>query len=83
MTILAGVLVVVQLWAWAWDLWWRPAVLAVAGYGLQWIGHRIEGNTMGELIPVLRLMGKPHLMISPRNESFADSAPPVEEVESA
>jgi hypothetical protein len=29
----------------------------VVGYGLQWIGHRIEGNQMGDLVLVKQLAG--------------------------
>jgi hypothetical protein len=55
-----------QLWLWRWDLWWRPAVLLVVGYLLQYIGHRVEGNDMGEVILVKRLLGKPYQAVSPR-----------------
>jgi hypothetical protein len=36
------------------------------GYLLQWIGHRIEGNDVGELIPLKRLLGLPVVAIAPR-----------------
>ena len=62
-------LVVVQLAQDRWDLWWRPAALLVGGYLLQWIGHRIEGNDMGEVILVKRWLGRPYVAVSPR---FAD-----------
>jgi hypothetical protein len=29
----------------------------VVGYGLQWIGHRIEGNEMGDLRLIKQLVG--------------------------
>jgi hypothetical protein len=66
MTIAALVLAPLQLAAWRWDLWWRPATLLVGGYLLQWIGHLIEGNDMGEIILVKRWMGKPYIAVSPR-----------------
>ncbi len=47
-----------QLWQWRWDLWWRPVLLLATGYALQWIGHRIEGNQMGELAFLRRLLGR-------------------------
>ncbi len=62
-------LVVVQLAHDQWDLWWRPATLLAGGYLLQWIGHRIEGNDMGEVILVKRWLGRPYVAVSPR---FAD-----------
>ena len=54
---LAGVLAVAQLAQDRWDLWWRPVVLVVTGYVLQWIGHRIEGSDMGEVILIRKLRG--------------------------
>jgi hypothetical protein len=55
-----------QLAEWRWDLWWRPTLLLVVGYALQWLGHRIEGNDMGEVILIKRLLGKPYVAVSPR-----------------
>lgn len=66
LTILAVVLTFVQLAQWRWDLWYRPLVVLVAGYLLQWIGHRIEGNDMGELILVKKWLGRPYVAVSPR-----------------
>ncbi len=66
LTLAAVGLAVVQLIDWRWDLWWRPAVLFAAGYVLQWLGHRIEGNTMGELILILKWLDRPHTSISPK-----------------
>ena len=62
----AVVVAVVQLVQWRWDLWWRPGGLLVGGYLLQWIGHLIEGNDMGELMVVKRWLGRPYVAISPR-----------------
>jgi hypothetical protein len=75
---LAGVLVVVQLLHDRWDLWWRPVGLLVASYLLQWIGHRLEGNDVGEVILIKRLLGKPCVAISPRYAAGATarSLPP-------
>ncbi|MCK6457783.1 MAG: DUF962 domain-containing protein [Phycisphaerae bacterium] len=63
-----------QLVEWRWDLWWRPTVLLVVGYGLQWMGHVIEGNDMGEVILVKRLLGRPYVAVSPRYERREQSA---------
>lgn len=62
----------VQLLQWRWDLWWRPTALIALGYLLQWIGHRIEGNDVGEIILVKKLLGMPYVAISPRYQN--DSA---------
>jgi hypothetical protein len=66
LTVWALILAGWQLREWRWDLWWRPALLFVAGYVLQWIGHRIEGNTMGEVILLNRWLGRPYVAVSPR-----------------
>lgn len=63
---LAGVMAVIQLFEAAWALWWRPVGLVVVSYVLQWIGHRIEGNDMGEVILLKRLLDKPYVDVSPR-----------------
>ena len=66
MALAAVVLALVQLWYALWDLWWRPATLLIAGYLLQWIGHRVEGNDMGEMILIKKWRGRPHVAVSPR-----------------
>jgi hypothetical protein len=66
LTIAAVVVAGVQLYQWRWDLWWRPTLLLVVGYALQWLGHRIEGNDMGEVILVKKLLGKPYVAVAPR-----------------
>ena len=53
-----------QLAVWRWDIWWRPAVLIAVSYLLQWIGHIVEGNDMGEVILIKRLLGKPYTAIA-------------------
>ncbi len=65
MTIAAVVLAGVQLARWQWPLWWRPAALLAGGYLLQWIGHRVEGNDMGEAVLIKRRLGKPYVAIAP------------------
>lgn len=66
MTVLAVVVAIVQLGQWRWDLWHRPAILLVGGYFLQWVGHRIEGNDMGEVILIKKWLNKPYVAISPK-----------------
>ncbi len=66
LTVAAVGLAVLQLWQWRWDLWWRPVAVLAVGYVLQWIGHRIEGNDMGELILVKKSLGRPYVAVSPR-----------------
>lgn len=66
MTIAFIPLAIVQLIDNRWDLWWRPAALFFGGYALQWIGHVIEGNDMGEVILVKKWLGKPFVAVAPR-----------------
>jgi hypothetical protein len=66
LTIASVVLTFVQLAGWRWDLWYRPLVALVVGYLLQWIGHVIEGNDMGEVILIKKWLGRPYVAVSPR-----------------
>jgi hypothetical protein len=45
---------------------WHWAALAfVGGYVLQFVGHRAEGNDMGEWAGIKRLLGLPYVGIAP------------------
>jgi len=66
LTIAAVALAIAQLLQWRWDVWWRPAALLAGGYVLQYLGHRVEGNDMGEVILVKRWLGRPYVAVSPR-----------------
>jgi hypothetical protein len=72
MLVAAMVLAVVQLIQWRWDLWWRPAALFIASYVLQWLGHVAEGNDMGEVVLIKKMLGKPYVAISPRYRKDAE-----------
>jgi uncharacterized membrane protein YGL010W len=71
LAILAVVIAGVQLAQWRWDLWWRPLALLLVGYVLQYLGHVREGNDMGEVILVKKLLGRPYCAVAPR---YADRA---------
>jgi hypothetical protein len=45
--------------------WYYGIAALVIGYFLQWLGHRVEGNDMGEFIPLKRLLGLPVVAIAP------------------
>src|SRR5437660_12928696 len=45
--------------------WWGLGGL-VLGYLLQWIGHLVEGNDVGEWAGIKRLLGLPYVGIAPR-----------------
>ncbi|MCB9857593.1 MAG: DUF962 domain-containing protein [Phycisphaerales bacterium] len=66
LTIAAIPLAIVQLVNDQWGLWWRPVALIFGGYFLQWVGHLIEGNDMGELILIKKWRGKPYVAIAPQ-----------------
>jgi len=53
--------------------WYWGVGAIVAGYVLQWVGHRVEGNDVGELIPLKRALGLPVVSVAPK---YADVVPP-------
>ncbi len=46
--------------------WYWGVGAIVVGYLLQWIGHRAEGNDVGEWAAIKRLLGLPYVGIAPR-----------------
>ena len=54
--------------------WYWGVGLFVLGYLFQWIGHRVEGNDVGELIPLKRALGLPVVAVIPREGA---DRPPV------
>ncbi|MBN9117729.1 MAG: DUF962 domain-containing protein [Planctomycetes bacterium] len=56
--------------------WYWGVGAIVLGYLLQWIGHRIEGNDVGEFIPVKRLLGLPVVAIAPQHKPLSRTPPP-------
>jgi hypothetical protein len=66
LTILAVAVAGLQLTQGRWDLWWRPVVLLALGYFLQWLGHAVEGNDMGEIILLKRVLNRPYIAVAPR-----------------
>ena len=55
-----------QIWGLAWPAWYWGVSALVLGYILQWIGHRAEGNDVGEWAAIKRLLGFPYVGIAPR-----------------
>lgn len=55
---------------WTWGL-----AAFLGGYVLQWIGHKVEGNDVGEFIPIKRLLGLPVVAVAPQFASpgFSES----------
>lgn len=50
-------------WPWPWAL-----AALVGGYFLQFVGHLVEGNDMGEWAGIKRLLGLPYVAIAPGRE---------------
>jgi hypothetical protein len=46
--------------------WYLALGAVVGGYLLQWVGHRAEGNDVGEWAAIKRMLGLPYVGISPR-----------------
>ena len=48
---------------------WLAAAAFVLGYGLQWIGHRIEGNSMRDSLEgaVVRILTAPFRLVRSRS----------------
>jgi hypothetical protein len=47
-----------------WPQWYWAAAAFIGGYGLQWIGHAVEGNDLGEWAGIKRLLGLPYVGIA-------------------
>ena len=46
--------------------WYWGVIAIVFGYVLQYVGHRVEGNDMGEWVAIKRLFGMPYVAIARR-----------------
>lgn len=56
------------------DWYWGSGAF-VLGYVLQYIGHVVEGNDLGEWAAVKRMLGLPYVSISPRWQQEEASTP--------
>lgn len=54
-------------------LWVAAGALVFVGYALQWVGHVLEGNELGEVVLVKKLLGRPYVAISPRYAPRSES----------
>ena len=48
-----------------WEDWYLGAGALGLGYLLQYIGHRVEGNDVGEWAAIKRLLGLPYVAMAP------------------
>lgn len=66
----AGILLLF-FWPWYWG-----AAAIVGGYFLQYLGHRVEGNDVGEWAALKRLLGLPYVGIAPQWLPKEEAGPP-------
>jgi hypothetical protein len=61
-----------------WEKWYWSLAALVGGYVLQFFGHRVEGNDMGEWAGIKRLLGLPYVAIAtpPKEGGAAITSPP-------
>lgn len=57
-----------------WDQWYWSVAAFLGGYFLQWVGHLVEGNDLGEWASIKYLLGLPYVALSPR---FQKNGEPV------
>ena len=69
---LAGVVLIFAL---SWEQWYWGVGAFVGGYVLQWLGHLVEGNDLGEWAGIKRMLGWPYVSVAPRPDGEASNAP--------
>lgn len=52
--------------------WWLATAVFILSFALQWVGHQIEGNDMGEIILIKKALGLPYVAVSPRYHKAED-----------
>jgi hypothetical protein len=78
---LALVVAPILLFALPWDQWYWAALAFAGGYLLQWTGHRVEGNDLGEWAAIKRLLGLPYVAVAPTSTASRGRQPPDSAVE--
>jgi len=49
-----------------WSRWYWALAAFIGGYALQFLGHCVEGNDLGEWAAVKRMLGLPYVGIAPQ-----------------
>jgi hypothetical protein len=65
-----------------WTEWYWGVLVFVLGYVLQFIGHCVEGNDLGEWAGIKRLFGMPYVAIAPPRKQIVQNEPPPANVKS-
>src|SRR6185312_11368148 len=52
-----------------------PWYWGAGGYLLQWLGHCVEGNDVGEFIPLKKMLGLPYVAVVPRAADSPSNEP--------
>jgi len=73
MTVVGIALVILHSAQWYWGVG-----TFVLGYLLQFIGHLVEGNDMGEWAGIKRMLGLPYVAVSPRWQKKEAGQEPVQ-----
>ena len=55
-----------------WPDWTWGVGAFIGGYVLQWIGHLVEGNDVGEWAGIKRFLGWPYISIAPQYQKKED-----------
>jgi hypothetical protein len=53
--------------------WYWGVAAIVIGYFLQWLGHLVEGNDVGEWAAIKRMLGLPYVGIAPQNAQVKET----------
>ena len=69
--------VVLFFFSWPWGL-----AAFVLGYVLQYVGHLVEGNDVGEWAGIKRMSGLPYVSIAPRWQQNAEPPAPADRTSS-
>ena len=67
---------VVLFLVWPWEDWYWGVGAFVFGYVLQWLGHKVEGNDLGEWAAIKRFLGMQYIGIAPQYEQRSTSNSP-------
>jgi hypothetical protein len=68
---------IVLLFALPWEQWYIGVGAFALGYVLQYIGHCVEGNDLGEWAAIKRMLGLPYVGIAPQYQPQSGDGEPI------